>query len=287
VAFSPAGKGIKIINTARTVSGRKDRLHIALRWEEEGLPTIHVSGSIGVRNRQGIGIARLNEHPERWAAENFRTRLMRAGIRVPEKADFRASVPQGAQELAQHKSPSLANIVKTMLKFSDNQIAETLLLAMSPNEESGFSGGVARVQAWLEQLGCSTNKLFTHNGSGLYEGGFGSALSVTRMLNLIHKRDDLRDGFLSALATPGRAGTLRRRMKKIPPGIVWAKTGTLNEVSTLCGFVLNKQQPMSFCVLVNGIAPKWTARARNMADSIVKTLIKPQKPSRRSARHGR
>ena len=172
-------------------------------------------------------------------------------------------------------------------KFSDNQIAESLLLSMSKNGVSGFPGGVARVQSWLEQLGCSTQKLFTYNGSGLYDGGFGSALSVTRMLNLIYERDDLRSGFQPSLASPGRDGTLRRRMRKIPPGIVWAKTGTLNEVSTLCGYVLNKKRPTSFCVLVNGIGPKWTARARNMADEIVKILVNNPNPSRHSARRAR
>lgn len=287
VRFSPAANAIKIINTAKTVAGSKDRLHIALKWEGDGLPTLYVSGSIGVRKRSGIGIARLNEHPERWAAENFRTRLSRAGIRVPNETHFIASVPEQATELTTHKSPPLTKIVQHMLKFSDNQVAEALLLAMSNTEDASFASGVARVQSWLEQLGCSTQKIFTHNGSGLYNGGFGSALSVTRMLNLIHERDDLRTGFQSSLASPGRDGTLRRRMRSLPSGIVWAKTGTLNEVSTLCGYVMNEKRPMSFCVLVNGISPKWTGRARNMADAIVKTLVENPKPSRRSARHGR
>ncbi len=287
VRFSPAANGIKVVNSAKTVAGSKDRLHIALKWNNDGLPTIHVSGSIGVRKRSGIGISRLNEHPERWAAENFRTRLLRAGIRVPKETKFKATVPERATEITVHKSPPLNQIIRHMLKFSDNQIAESLLLSMSKDDSPGFAGGVARVQSWLEQLGCSTQKIFTHNGSGLYDGGFGSALSVTRMLNLIYARDDLRTGFQPSLASPGRDGTLRRRMRKLPSGIVWAKTGTLNEVSTLCGYVLNKKRSTSFCVLVNGIGPKWTARARNMADQIVKTLVENPKPSRHSARRGR
>jgi len=287
VRFSPAANGIKVINTAKTVAGNKDRLHISLKWIDDGLPQIHVSGSIGVRKRSGIGISRLNKHPERWAAENFRTRLARAGIRVPDTTNFEAVVPPNAVELSKHKSPTMTQIIRHMLKFSDNQIAESMLLLMSKGSTPGFPAGVARVQSWLEQLGCSTRKIHTLNGSGLYDGGFGSALSVTRMLNQIHNREDLRSEFQTALATPGRDGTLRRRMRKLPSGVVWAKTGTLNEVSTLCGYVLNAKRPVSFCVLVNGIAPKWTARARNMADEIVKALIEPKKRSRRAAKRKR
>jgi D-alanyl-D-alanine carboxypeptidase/D-alanyl-D-alanine-endopeptidase (penicillin-binding protein 4) len=55
-------------------------------------------------------------------------------------------------------------------------------------------------------------------------------------------------------------------------GKVWAKTGTLNEVNALSGYVIAKSgQTLTFSILVNGRRPRSDAEAQAL-DRIVEAI---------------
>jgi D-alanyl-D-alanine carboxypeptidase len=55
---------------------------------------------------------------------------------------------------------------------------------------------------------------------------------------------------------------------------VRAKTGTLDKVTTLAGYLaIDSQHPIGFAVLVNDIPPGQRASARTAADEIIDALV--------------
>jgi D-alanyl-D-alanine carboxypeptidase/D-alanyl-D-alanine-endopeptidase (penicillin-binding protein 4) len=91
-----------------------------------------------------------------------------------------------------------------------------------------------------------------------------------------------RSEYVSQLAVGGEDGTLRNRLKDLPrPRIVRAKTGTLDDVIALSGYVLGPtpDRALAFSILLNGIGGKqWQARA--LADDLVRALAKHLYPAK-------
>jgi D-alanyl-D-alanine carboxypeptidase/D-alanyl-D-alanine-endopeptidase (penicillin-binding protein 4) len=86
-------------------------------------------------------------------------------------------------------------------------------------------------------------------------------------------KSDNKDAFMNSLATPGKPGTLKRRMtKSLAESSVYAKTGSLNGVSTLTGYVQNRDGVMfAFSIMIqNQTVPD--AVSQNLQDLICMRL---------------
>jgi D-alanyl-D-alanine carboxypeptidase/D-alanyl-D-alanine-endopeptidase (penicillin-binding protein 4) len=83
----------------------------------------------------------------------------------------------------------------------------------------------------------------------------------------------LRSEYVSQLAVAGRDGTLRTRFQGYAhPRAIRAKTGTLDDVIALSGYVLGPHdRAIAFSFLFNGIAGKQGA-ARTLADDLAKAI---------------
>jgi serine-type D-Ala-D-Ala carboxypeptidase/endopeptidase (penicillin-binding protein 4) len=79
---------------------------------------------------------------------------------------------------------------------------------------------------------------------------------------------------LASLPIGGGDGTLARRFHGTPAkGRVRAKTGTLDKVITLAGYVaVDSKQPLAFAILLNDVPPGQRAIARAAIDDIVNIL---------------
>ena len=106
----------------------------------------------------------------------------------------------------------------------------------------------------LQALGISKGSYTMQNGSGLRRGNRFSPTHITTVL-----RSQLQDIALWAeyfVAQPiaGRDGTLRNRMKKTPAaGHLRAKTGTLDGVSALSGYLFTQDRRLwIFSICMNG-----------------------------------
>ncbi|MFF4040327.1 D-alanyl-D-alanine carboxypeptidase/D-alanyl-D-alanine-endopeptidase [Streptomyces sp. NPDC001816] len=155
--------------------------------------------------------------------------------------------------VAQHKSAPLSNIVHTMLKHSDNDIAETLLrmTALGAGRPATFEGGTEVVRHVLSRVyGVSLHNFKLYDGSGLSRADRIPAATLAQILELpaqprhAHTLGSVLDG----LPVSGEAGsTLGPEYGRFDDanstcavGKVHAKTGTLTGAIALSGLTQGK-----------------------------------------------
>ena len=170
-------------------------------------------------------------HPERLAAKALATRLEAMGVRVDGRSGT-GKPPAGLETIASVGSPPLQRLLTKMLRPSDNFVAEMLgkrLGAQVRGVPGTIAKGAASIQAWTDGHGVD----FTLNdNSGLSYANRVTAEGIVRLLWVAEDQPwgaDLR----RALPTGGQ-GTLRHRLRGVE---VRAKTGTLDDVSALSGWV--------------------------------------------------
>ena len=96
------------------------------------------------------------------------------------------------------------------------------------------------------------------------------------------RRPSLREEFITQLAVGGDDGTLHNRLR-IPGAerVVRAKTGTLDDVIALSGYVLavDPGRPLVFSILANGVRGHGP-ETRQIADRVVAALVRASRAPR-------
>lgn len=171
--------------------------------------------------------------PELYAGEVFQTLLRSYGITVgaPRLA---AGAPEGT-DLARHESPPLRIILRDMLKWSTNLTAEVVGLASTVARTGTvpetLQDSAAVMNAWcLETLGVPGVQLIDHSGLGDR-----SRITSAQMVGCLRAMRQ-KQGIKPLL----KAIPIRDQEYKViedHPVKVRAKTGTLNFVSCLAGFI--------------------------------------------------
>jgi D-alanyl-D-alanine carboxypeptidase/D-alanyl-D-alanine-endopeptidase (penicillin-binding protein 4) len=153
-----------------------------------------------------------------------------------------APTPASAALLAEHRSPELRKIVPLLNKPSDNLIGEMLLKELAWVESKGTTpgssaGGAAVLLSWLRSKGVETTGVRGGDGSGLSRKNLVTARAMTTMLMNV-ETEPWWETYRASLPIAGEDGTLRRRMRGTSAaGKLHAKTGSLNGVSALSGYV--------------------------------------------------
>ncbi len=236
--------------------------------------TLRLSGTIPT-GILGVGYRRRVENPISYAGHCMVAALERAGIEASGRVRI-GETPAGTPLITSRTSPPLSEVIHAMGKVSDNYTAEMVIKVLGA--ERARPGTTARgaevLQEVLRDAGVPEGRATIVNGSGLFDGNQIAASHVTALLSHVYQTPNIRSEFLAQLSVGGRDGTLSRRLTNLPvPGIVRAKTGTLNDVIALSGFVLgpDPSKVYAFSVLANGIRGR-QGLARNMADDLVRAL---------------
>jgi serine-type D-Ala-D-Ala carboxypeptidase/endopeptidase (penicillin-binding protein 4) len=149
------------------------------------------------------------------------------------------AAPADAQPLLSFDSLSLGEIVRLTNKFSSNLLARQLLLTLG-EEHSGTPAtpdkGAAAIEEWSRARGLDLSGVDIDNGSGLSRRTRISALQMANTLSAAY-RSRFAPEFLASLPLAGIDGTLRSRMKSAPAGAVRLKTGHIDGVSAVAGYV--------------------------------------------------
>lgn len=197
-------------------------------------------------------------------------------ISVPRRTRA-AATPTGTALLASRCSPPLGEMLVELGKQSNNFTAEMLLKVLGAERmrrPARSADGATVALKVLKRLGIKTDKVKLINGSGLFSGNLLSASVLCKLLVAVYRNASIRPDYLGHLAIGGVDGTLTRRLKDLPvPGVVRAKTGTLNDVISLSGYVLgpNPKRAVAFSFLANGVRSQRNA-ARNLADAIATAI---------------
>ncbi len=220
-------------------------------------------------DRGETGAERGPHAPAAYAAHRLWAALKAAGVRI-RGSSAAASTPAGAVQLAQARSPTLAQLLGLMLPPSDNFFAETLV------KDLGASFAGAGTTAAGASLVASTiaTLLGIHprvvDGSGLSPADQTSPYEVSDLL--VELADTPTGAVLREhLAVAGHTGTLALRMRDTAAaGRCEGKTGTLTGVSNLVGYCESSDgHQLAFAIFTDGVSIE---SAHTFQDHIAITL---------------
>ena len=136
------------------------------------------------------------------------------------------------------RSPPLAEIIRDINKYSNNVMAQQLFLTLGREGKGDVATlGSARavVERWWQSRISSTEPLELDKGSGLSRQERISARALGQLLQAAY-RSPLMPELIASLPLSGVDGTLKRA-KVATPGSAHLKTGSLNGVTAIAGYV--------------------------------------------------
>ena len=153
------------------------------------------------------------------------------------------SAPGGLTPLLNTTSPTLAEIVRDMNKWSSNVIARQLLALVGADQSRALDmvrhGGDVAWQL-LGTAGVPTEGFILDNGAGLSRSERIRADALGRLLVTAWHRPYMPE-FVAALPRAGLEGTAQRRLADSPArGQAYIKTGTINDVRAIAGYVTDR-----------------------------------------------
>ena len=269
VEFEPPGY-VSVQGDVRTEKGKK-RDHVGLTLKPNGLLlSALVSGDIP-DGEQVVHITRRIENPEIYAAVVLKRILSTLGVDV--QGDAKRGGEDESVELVGRDSARLSELVPQLGKASDNFYAETLFKTLGAQKRGkpGSAENAAQVVLdWLKSRQLAEDGLKITNGSGLYDANRVSARTFTRLLEAAYLDPVISRAYQDQLAVGGLDGTLRARFYALRNRrSVHAKTGTLNKVTALSGYVFGPEQEtgVAFSILVSGTSAH--AEIRQRMDALV------------------
>lgn len=272
VEFEPPGY-VAVQGEVRTEKGKK-RDHVGLTMKPRGLLLgARVSGGLPEGDTV-VHITRRIENPEIYAGVVLKRILLTAGVEV--QGEVRRGGEEESAELVGRDSEKLSVLVAQLGKASDNFYAETLFktIGMEKRGRPGTAENAAAATVdWLKSRKLDDDGLEITNGSGLYDANRISARTLTRLLEVAYLDAPISRAFQDQLAVGGLDGTLRTRFYALKNRrSVHAKTGTLNKVTALSGYVFGPEQQtgVSFSIMVTGTTDH--AGARQRIDDLVLEL---------------
>ena len=134
--------------------------------------------------------------------------------------------------------------------------------------------GLTAVKRLIDSIGFNSNEYSIADGSGVSHYNLGSAELILKILKYFYyERKDLFSLFYNSLAIAGVDGTLKNRMKDTSAqNNVHAKTGTLNGVSNLSGYVTARNgHLLAFSIMIQNYVDE-SSEARSFQNKICELL---------------
>jgi D-alanyl-D-alanine carboxypeptidase/D-alanyl-D-alanine-endopeptidase (penicillin-binding protein 4) len=167
-------------------------------------------------------------------------------------------------------SPALAETIRDVNKYSNNVMAQQIFLSLSLPSKAAPGGATLAASRelvlrwWRAQWG-DTDLPVLDNGSGLSRVERANAQGLARMLQAAYASPVMPE-LMSSLPILGADGTLRQGRGKAR-GSAHLKTGSLNNVAAIAGYVLGRSGKRYVLVaIVNQAA---AAAARPVLDALV------------------
>jgi D-alanyl-D-alanine carboxypeptidase/D-alanyl-D-alanine-endopeptidase (penicillin-binding protein 4) len=242
VSAYPDGVSRMVRIAATTVGGNRRRL--SLRSDPDGGWTLH--GSIG-EERRSAGLSAVAHDPSQLLIAVWSAALERAGIRWLDVGGPVLLAPRPAMILAQVASAPLDSIATEVNRRSVNIGAELMLQWAAGNQLTG----PGLLTQHVRQVVGPSARVHLVDGSGL--SPFNRMSSRTQMLYLARYPQIPGNHRFPLLLPANGTGTLRRlRGGGMVRGVVHAKTGTLDEVATLAGYLARHDGLLVLSLMYNG-----------------------------------
>ena len=179
-------------------------------------------------------------------------------------------------------SKSMSEIITHINKYSNNVMARQLLLTLAKEKQSSLNKqdraskamGRLAISKWLDSIGISAPELVMDNGSGLSRHARVSAVTVGKILEHAYN-SPYQPEFMASLPMLGVDGTVRKRLKGIiPSGKIRIKTGLLNDVRAMAGYVRTAGNKHYVVVSLQNYPGVQNGSGTQVQDEILKWLYK-------------
>jgi serine-type D-Ala-D-Ala carboxypeptidase/endopeptidase (penicillin-binding protein 4) len=241
VSAYPAGVERLVRINATTVGGSRRRL--TLIADSDGGWTL--VGSVGIARRT-VGVSAVAHDPASVLAYAWGAALQRAGISWINRNSAPPPLPVLPRVLAKVESPPFDSVAVEINRRSLNIGAELVLQWAAASQTSGPSLLTQHVR---DVVGPRAQVRLV-DGSGLSE--LDRVSPLTQMLYLA-RYPQLRGAERFPLLLPANGvGTLRGLRRGMGRGVVHAKTGTLDRVATLAGYLGRADGVLVISLMYNG-----------------------------------
>ena len=265
---------LTIINQLVTVSKEEEKNHCNFNIEIQPGNTLRLYGCMA-ENKNPKPIQLAVPDPFLMAKQIINKSLQQNNITFKGQI-IKGITPADAEIITTLHSRNLTYLITHMLKESDNLYANNLTkqMAYSLTKEGTYKQGTYAIKKILTE---NTPLNFKHielsDGMGT-RYNLATAEEIVVLLNTIYNDKNLQDLFLGALPQSGVSGTLKDRMKKtILEQQIYAKTGTMHDISSLSGYLLTpKSGTLIFSILINGIN-KPIGTAKSLEEQILKAIV--------------
>lgn len=216
------------------------------------------------------------DNPRKNILSLLKYSLKKNHITVSGEIQFKKFIPF-PKPFARQDSAPLKTLITTMLKESDNAIAEALFKTMGANyahDEGSFANGNKAVHEILKRaIQLETPLTTLIDGAGTSRYNFLTPQQIVTLLQKIFLAPNSSD-FISSLAISGVDGTLKDRLNgSATQGKIYAKTGSETAVTALSGYLETKnKQMLIFSIMINGFTES-PAKYKALEDKICKILV--------------
>ncbi|MFM2640514.1 serine-type D-Ala-D-Ala carboxypeptidase [Vibrio chagasii] len=254
--YIPAHYPVDVTTNAATVtrSGQK-----ATQCDLELITTPNNSYTLSgclVERKKPLPLKFAIQNPELYTSQVVSSLLKELKIQV--KGDVLIGAKEGTNKatlVASHHSAKLPELLDTMLKKSDNLIADNLTKTLGARfyvQPGSFNNGTEAIkQILLTKANIDLSKAQLVDGSGLSRNNRMRSQTMAKVLRYIWENDSQLN-LINAMPTSGMNGTLKYRqsMRKAPiQGNIIAKSGSLYGTYNMAGYGLDESgKPSSLFV---------------------------------------
>lgn len=239
LACTPASSYYTLTNETKTRTPSAGRFRVSRNWLTNGNDII-VTGNVDGRRSGTVNIYSSQD----FFMHTFVERLQARGICCPSPAyAFAEFLPDSLSVLVTAYETSVQDVVKEIMKESDNLNAEALLCRLGAQSTGkkhiSADDGLSAIRKLIKQLGHNPDRYNLADGCGLSNYNYISPELLISFLRHAYSRTDVFRKLYKALPIGGVDGTLAYRMKKGTPSHrnVHAKTGSFTAINCLAGYL--------------------------------------------------
>jgi len=280
VKLIPETEYVKVVNLAVTVPSTGNNNFTITRNRVEKETKIIIDGEVqsGIVIDEEKNTEKLSlPDPGRYFLTLFKEHLQDDSIYFNGLIDFK-SLPENAIHLSSVYR-LLDSVIVNMNKESDNLSAEMILYALGLNDSgapASAENGIEAINRMIELTGMDAENYSIADGSGVSRYNLISTELIMNIFSYFYYSEpNIFKTIYSTLPIAGVDGTLEKRMRNtLTEGNVKAKTGTLNGVATLSGFVTAANGDLiAFSIFIQNYTAK-NSIARKFQDKICELLAR-------------
>lgn len=216
------------------VSLFSDRVTVPGSWKVGNLPADYSAPVDALAYDENVFAGESVPDAALFAAQQLRDALVMGGIRVDGAVKLNTAPRVWTTFVTSVQSPTLFQLLTTVLKNSHNLYAEMLFKRSSPTGSYAESEDLERRFA-VDEAHVDPAEFRFADGSGLSPDDLVTPAAIVRVLRWMNA-PERRGTWWMILAQPGSEGTLHNRLKDLA-GRMIGKTGSLNGVNALSGVV--------------------------------------------------